>query len=92
MRTVRPPVLTTVAGIVCLLAFCVVFQSGFQQYADAYEDRIAATKDPALLQNAMWMDRHAKIVLHDSVFFFVAGISLLLVAIWLARLEKAGGD
>ena len=81
-RTLNVPAACLVLSGVLFVVGLVMFQIGFDQYSDAYFDRITADTQGEL-SNALWMDRHAKIVMHDALMFIGVAFVLFMAAIGL---------
>ena len=84
-----PRTLCLVAAVAVLAAGLAVFQAGFNDYADASVDRISAVNHPELLNDAMWMQRHAVITMHDSVFIIAGALVLFVVAGYMREEDHA---
>ena len=77
--------LVIITSIVMLLLFLVMFRVGFEQYADASADKIGAYTN-----DARWDERHAVIVMGDSLIFLTLG--LIFMALALAVHEKSQNE
>lgn len=69
--------LVIITSIVMLMLFVVMFRMGFDQFSDASADKIADWSD----SNARWDERHATIVMADSVVFLALGLIFMAIAL-----------
>ena len=77
--------LVIITSIVMLLVFVAMFMIGLGQYSDATADKISAYTN-----DARWDERHAVIVMGDSLIFLALGLVFMVLA--LALHEKSQNE